>query len=154
MTRDILFRGKRLDNGKWIEGGYAKVEPPPVCFAEDTGSAKIYIVAENERILADLGMPRRYAMYEVDPSTVGQYTGLTDKAGQKIFEGDFVRVYDCLYDRTFVGVVHFEGACFGITTEFNPHNRWQDYSCEVIDNIHDGLKFPEPSTEDKTDGTK
>jgi len=89
--REILFRGKRIDNGEWVEGGYARIDPPPVCFTEDkdkAGEPEDCIVIETG--CSDWGMPRHYGMCPVDPSTIGQYTGLEDRNGKKIFEGDII----------------------------------------------------------------
>jgi uncharacterized phage protein (TIGR01671 family) len=67
--REIIFRGKRIDNGKWVYGDLAHFPD------------KINIDPHKH------GQPWRG--YAVIPETVGQYTGLTDKNGKKIFEGDY-----------------------------------------------------------------
>lgn len=73
--REILFRGKRIDNGEWVYGQYAYLLNART---EDGEPIKHMIVD---------GTPFGQT---VDPSTVGQYTGLTDKNGKKIFDGDIV----------------------------------------------------------------
>lgn len=138
--REILFKAKRIDNCKWVEGNLIITPKADEDFKaiiipfDDNGE---YTEGVNDN---DLGFE---TWYKVDMTTICQYTGLTDKNGNKIWENDVVRLYEDLYivtweedDATFaledVGVV----AHFG-----NVDSKW----CEVIGNKFDNKELLEGS---------
>ena len=122
--REILFRGKRIYNGEWVYG----------CYAYQYGCHEILL----EQCESEYGFDH----YAVDPSTVGQYTGLTVKTG-KVFDGDIGRSIDGI----FLVCWDEEKAAFVMRFLKYPNETlyleemWDD--AEIIGNIHDNPELME-----------
>ena len=140
--REILFRGKTR-SGEWVYGGYFKTDN------------ESYIIKNTDGI-ADFAL-WDFAEYVI-PETVGQYTGLTDKKGKKIFEGDIVKAIISINDysrdrvRKEEGIYeikyHTEHCYFYLAKEgnnllFDGNWRYYLYEIKVIGNIHDNPELLE-----------
>lgn len=123
--REIKFRGKRLDNGEWLYGSLVIL------------NGRYFIFDDANR-------------HEVDPATVGQYTGLKDKNGKEIYEGDVIRsplsedktrphrIFYHTGNAAFMGaLVDRKELCY-----LRLDQDWiYKFGKEVIDNIHDNPEF-------------
>ena len=144
--REILFRGKRVDNGEWIKGFYIEANH----HWHNKGVHKEWIV---KNVIQNGGWCNVGSKYAVIPDTVGQYTGLTDKNGTKIFEGDIVEIVtvDAKEKRKFVVEIgecletNEEVCCYAVYHRFFgtpitfPINHID--LTEVIGNIHDNKEL-------------
>ena len=135
--REVIFRGKRTDCGEWVEGDLLHYESGEMAICK--GFSK-YGYEATEII----------GRYKVIPKTIGQFTGLTDKNGKRIFEGDIlkstIKFIDCNdegysilhHDIEDIGIVEWRKDGFMIVHKSGTWARCF-YGCEnyVIGNIHD-----------------
>ena len=136
--REILFKAKRWSDGEWVEGSL-------IVYPDQT-----------TEIVYDMGSIEEMGKAAVRPETICQYTGLTDKNGKKIFEGDRLRCYVPVYEigkrtpvgeRWLVGTVGWNAPCseelghwalFADDENGNPTTYTFSSKFEVIGSIHDG----------------
>ena len=158
--REILFRGKRIDNGEWV-CGYLHIK-----YFQELPHDR-FVIEYEPKHNSEMWQPK-YMVAEIDPDTVGQFAGLTDKNGEKIFEGDILRIVSKDYvGFNEVGKVEFKDGCFGASYfpawerkysfgDWHFHRigqvtKWQDmgasgemkYTYEVVGNIHDNPELLE-----------
>ena len=128
--REILFKAKRADNGEWIEGYFIKRVHNE---GQVTNQAKIeWQVVEEYYIYEEV----KEAPYEIIPETLGQFTGLYDKNGKRIWENDII--FDTYYKK--LGVVKFGMGTFdsGIYRYYGWH-----YESEGSVDHHELYKYDE-----------
>lgn len=121
--REILYRGKRKDNGEWVYG---------------------FILNDAHTLIGYYKNSHDFCIIEVIPETVGQYTGGGDKNGDKIFAGDIVKIYWKENTAT-IGFIKYVNCLYRFTIVENgvPYGFDDTTTLEVIGNIYDNKNLLE-----------
>ena len=140
--REILFRGKSIDSGEWVYG-------VPVIAKDNIADKDMTVLVDNpNEIVPREGLP---LFEQIDPETVGQYTGLKDGNGTRIFEGDIlIYVVDGEYDVNEKYLVVFVDDEAAFKVRFYYIGKFACYDdiapcekLEIIGNIHDNPELLE-----------
>lgn len=118
--REILFRGKDSITKSWVYGALVQQQDDPL-------KEKAFIISYSNYQFGDFS---EAVMHEVDPETVGQYTGFVDENGRKIFEGDIVSIFS---SKVFLFAVKWNGNQYVLKCTTNG----------VSDNILNVIESPE-----------
>ena len=157
--REILFRGKRIDNGEWVEGYYLERTDIYGNIIESVIVVDAYEQITNGQRYVRSNINRE--CFHVDYKTVGQFIGLADKNGKRVFDGDIIKFHKYRYEPDWVGVVSYEHCSYIATGRmplaYEKRINEEAFYCpfevvisgidkttiEVIGNIHDNPELLE-----------
>lgn len=147
IDHEILFRGKRIDNGQWVEGFPLRKETPDL---------HCYIISafETERCAETIGISGS-EMCEVYPESIGQYTNVLDDNRTRIFEGDII---EATHNKNFLhtSYIKFDNGTYwcelisgsDIDDTESLNDQCLDFGLTVIGNIYDNPELLECSIND------
>ena len=143
--REILFRGKQMDNGRWVEGYLGKSVMHLETFHQNVVVDTIEVY-DGESYL-------NIVFRNVSANSIGQFTGLADNIGRKIFEGDIVSIggHDATVDGLYCVIYDATNHCWALKRSTEHHHHYFTFSdlngfadtSTVVGNIHDNPELLE-----------
>lgn len=142
--REILFRGKRTDNSDWVYGSLVAIDDK-YSHGDTNMFSRLHIVEMQKMSMKyfskGCGVLIDNSIIQIYEETAGQYTGLTDKNGVKIFEGDMLEYSEEEYEYMPRAKVVFDNGTFYAVgndgVEYRINDLDKDTTVEVVGNVHD-----------------
>ncbi len=130
----IKFRGKRIDNGEWVEGHYFVAPLTDENSGTQPDAGWFFLTGETRHCISNNGV-----VFVVDQNTVSQFINLNDKNGKEVFEKDIIKTPNGDW-----GMIKYDGVGFGVTVSEDQVSYYRpDFitNSEVVDNIDDNPNF-------------
>lgn len=129
--REIIFRGKRVDNGKWVYGYYM-----------EDGLNNHYIIEIKKNNDKDYHYGKTYRYVEIIPKTIGQFTGLYDKDKKPIYDGDIIDIHQTIngYNQFVIEYKDYGFSAKYYNQKENKAIRWYEYDLDELFDVNESDK--------------
>ena len=143
MEREIEFRGHIKGTKQWVHGSYFKHEKINLLIEKEKEINYVHLIITDG--MSDWNLPTPIKAIEVNGESVGQYTGVHDEIGKRIYERDIVKFRDAFSKNDFIGVVKYYAGIKPIIENSSKHSvdlaECNEEDLEVMGNLDDNPNF-------------